>query len=118
MFVAPSWNVDTRPLGTECLTGNEYLRFTPNGVSTKSKIKNRQSKIISTRPYGTPYPHPHRFYKHGVPTGRRSYDQVVDTNRQRIPSIPILTHREDLAVVPPFHPTVLAPNRKSKIDNR
>ena len=60
MFVAPSWNADTRPVGTECLTGNQYLRFTPNVVSTKSKINNQQSKII--RPTD----------KHCVPTGRRT----------------------------------------------
>src|SRR5690606_29725795 len=68
MFVATSWNADTRPVGTECLTGNGYLRFTPNVVSTKSKINNQQSKII--RPTD----------KHCVPTGRRTPTDTVATN--------------------------------------
>src|SRR5690606_40804264 len=33
--------VITRPVGTQCLTRDRSLRFTPNVVSTKSKIANR-----------------------------------------------------------------------------
>src|SRR5690606_40671717 len=108
MFVAPSWNADTRPVGTECLTGNEYLRFTPNGVSTKSKINNQQSKIIRPTdkhcvPTGRRTPHPHGFLQTWRPYRTLGLRSSVDTNRQIRPSILILTHRKDLVVIPPFH---------------